>query len=228
VEQRFGDVLERHLQPLARQSRVYSLGIVGANLQGYIQQLQDVPRNRRAKRVIVVFCVNDMPPRSNLQDTLQHMAFNVGRGSVTLRMVVDSVRIWVTPNEEEYNRVMLSHFDETDKTFSARWSQLKSQLGELFQVAEDRSRERPALVLLPGWQAFEGPLRRVGRVAEGVGFQVVETMPAFRDDGRGHDAYRAAPNDPHFNERGNKIIAEVLLRVITDTLRPCERLSANC
>jgi hypothetical protein len=169
-----------------------------------------------------------MPPRSNLQDTLQQLAFNVGRGSVTLRILVDLGRIWVTPKEEDYNRLLLSHFDESDETFSARWTQLGKELEELFGLAKGRSQDRPALVLLPGWQTFDGPLRRVGRVAERLGFQVVETMPAFRADGRGPGGYRAAPNDPHFNKRGNEIVAEVLFRLLANRLWSCERLDTSC
>ena len=232
LEQRFGDILERRLQASAGQPRVYSLGVIGANLIDYIRQVQDIPSTRRAKHVIVFFYANDMPPRSNLQDTMQQLAVNLGRGSVILRMLIDVVRIGVTPNVETYATLSLSHFDEKDKTFPTRWLLLKEELAELFQLAKGRSQQTPALVLLPmliDFQkgVFDEPMRRVGQLAERIGFRVVDTVPAFRADGLEAEAYRVAPNDLHLNERGNRIVAELLDRLVTNTLAPCEKLTKS-
>ena len=65
--------------------------------------------------------------------------------------------------------------------------------------------------------AFDGPMQRVNNLATRVGFELVDTMPAFRADGEKAERYRAAPNDLHLNEHGNRIVAEVLFRAITDT-----------
>jgi hypothetical protein len=219
-EHRFGEVLERRLKTTDSQPRVFSLGLLGANVQGYIQQLQGIPASARGRQVIVFFYANDMPPRSNLQDTLQQLAVNLGRGSVTMRMLVDLTRIAVTPNPDKYASLLLSHFDEKDRTFPVRWLQLERELDDLFQLAKSRSHDQPALVLLPiltDFQkaAFDEPLHRVGQVAERIGFRVIDTMPAFRADGHAANAYRATPNDLHLNERGNWIVADVLVRLVT-------------
>src|SRR5215467_6923050 len=42
TDQRFGDILERRLDAGGKRSRVYSLGISGADVKGYIQQIQDL------------------------------------------------------------------------------------------------------------------------------------------------------------------------------------------
>jgi lysophospholipase L1-like esterase len=225
LEQRFGDVLEQRLQAGVSQPRVYSLGVIGEDVAGYIRQIQDVPSGIRAKQVFICFYANDMPPRSNLQDSLQQIAVAVGRGSITMRMVADLARIAVTPNAENYAALMLSHFDERDKTFPIRWHQLEGELSELFQLAKERSHERPSLVLLPVLSdfqkaAFEEPLRRVGQLAERIGFRVIDTMPAFRADGHAAKDYRASPNDLHLNERGNRIVAELLFGVVAQPPAP--------
>src|SRR5262249_1783010 len=95
LEQRFGDVLERRLQAGGSRARVYSLGVVGANVGGYIRQIQDIPATARAKHVIICFYANDMIPRSTLQNSLEQVSVAVGRGSIALRMVADLVRIAV-------------------------------------------------------------------------------------------------------------------------------------
>jgi hypothetical protein len=120
---------------------------------------------------------------------------------------------------------VLSDFDESDSTYFLRWHQLETQLDELFQLAQERSHERPSLILLPVLTdfhkgAFDEPLRRVGQLAEDVGFRVVNTMPAFLADGAAAEHYRAAPNDLHLNPLGNKIVADVLFRLVTETSTP--------
>ena len=93
---------------------------------------------------------------------------------------------------------------------------------EFFQLATARSYKRPMIMILPMLvdfesAAFDGPMRRVSNLAARVGFEVVDTMPAFRADGEKADRYRAAPEDLHLNEHGNKIVAEALSRAIANT-----------
>jgi lysophospholipase L1-like esterase len=232
LEERVGDVLERRLRASAAQTRVYSLGVIGANLADYIRQIRDLPFEVRAKQVIILFYANDMPPRANLQDTLQQLAVNLGRASITLRMLVDLARIGVTSNVEEYAALLRSHFDEKNATFAARWRQLDQELTEIFELAKSRSQEVPALGLLPvlvDFQkgSFDQPMRRVGELAKRIGFRVVDTMPDFRRDGLKAEAYRVAPNDLHLNERGNRIVANVIYKIVSDTLAECEKLNGS-
>jgi hypothetical protein len=222
ADQRFGDMLERRLDAEGKGPRVYSLGIKGADVTGYIQQIQDLPATSKVEQVVLCFYANDMPPRVNLQDTLQQVAARIGRGSVTLRMVVDLFQLLVTPSAEVYAKLLLTHYAEDDGTFDFRWEQLEREFREFFQLAAARSYKRPMIMILPMLvnferAAFDGPMRRVSNLATRVGFKVVDTMPAFRAEGEKAEHYRAAPNDLHLNEHGNRIVAEVLFGAIADT-----------
>jgi hypothetical protein len=222
VDQRFGDVLEHLLNAEGKRSRVYSLGITGADVKGYIQQIQDLPTTSKVKQIVLCFYANDMPPRVNLQDTLQQVAASIGRESVTLNMVVDLFQFLVTPSAEAYANLLLAHYVEDDGTFDFRWGQLEREFKEFFQLAAARSYNQPVIMMLPmlvdfDKAAFDGPMRRVGNLAAHVGFEVLDTMPAFRANGKKAERYRAAPNDLHLNEHGNRIVADVLFRAIADT-----------
>ena len=223
ADQRFGDILERHLDAEGKGPRVYSLGIIGANVRGYIQQIQDLPATSKVKQIVLCFYVDDMPPRVNLQNTVQQVAASIGRGSVTLRMVVDlSQFLLMRPSAEVYAKLLLTHYAEDDGTFDFRWKQLEREFREFFQLASARSTKRPMIMILPilvdfEAAAFDGPMRRVSNLAARVGFEVVDTMPDFRADGEKAERYRAAPNDLHLNEHGNRIVAQALFRAIADT-----------
>ncbi len=221
ADQRFGDILERRLDAEGKGSKVYSLGIIGADVKGYIRQIQDLPATSKVKQVVLCFYANDMPPRVNLQDTLQQVATSIGRGSVTLRMVVDYIRFLVTPSADVYANLLLTHYVEDDATFDFRWKQLEQEFREFLQLAAARSSQRPMVLIMPMLvdfkkAAFDGPMRRVSNLATRVGFRVVDTMPAFRTDGEKAERYRAAPNDLHLNEHGNAIVAEVLFRALAN------------
>jgi hypothetical protein len=171
---------------------------------------------------VLCFYGNDMPPRVNLQDTLQQVATNIGRTSVSLRMVVDLFQLWATPTAEAYANLLLTHFVEDDGTFAFRWKQLERELREFLQLAAARSYNQPMIMMLPmlvdfDRAAFDEPMRRVSNLARRVGFEVVDTMPAFRANGEKAERYRAVPNDLHLNEHGNRIVADVLFRAIADT-----------
>src|SRR5262249_45483612 len=128
ADQRFGDILERHLDAGGEGPRVYSLGIIGANVRGYIQQIQDLPATSKVKQIVLCFYADDMPPRVNLQNTLQQIAASIGRGSVTLRMVVDISQFLVMrPSAEVYAKLLLTHYAEDDGTFDVRWKQLEKE-----------------------------------------------------------------------------------------------------
>jgi hypothetical protein len=222
ADQRFGAVLEHLLEAEGKGSRVYSLGIRGANVRGYIQQVQDLPATSKVKQIVLCFYANDMPPRANLHDALQGVAVSVGRGSATLRMLIHQVQFSLRPSAEAYSQLLLTHYAENDRTFEDRWEQLEREFEEFFQLAMERSYKRPMLMILPVLvnfesSAFDDPMRRVSKLAARVGFEVVDTMPVFRADGEKAERYRAAPEDLHLNEHGNRIVAEVLFRAIADT-----------
>src|SRR5262245_51161182 len=188
ADQRFGDILEHRLDAEGKRSRVYSLGINGADVKDYSQQIQDLPRTSKAKQIVLCFYANDMPPRVNLHGTLRQVAANIGRASVSLRVVVDLFQLAETPTAEAYAKLLLTNYVESDGTFDSRWKQLEREFREFFQLAAARSYNQPMIMMLPmlvdfDRGAFDEPMWRVSNLARHVGFEVVDTIPAFRADG---------------------------------------------
>ena len=140
---------------------------------------------------------------------------------------MDLFQFLLTPNPEEYAELLLTHFAEEDPTFDFRWGQLEQEFKEFFQIAVARSYNQPMILILPMLvnferAAFDDPMRRVSNLAAHVGFKVVDTMPAFRADGKKAALYRANPNDLHLNEHGNGIVAKVLFKAIANTVSPAQ------
>jgi hypothetical protein len=138
ADQRFGDILEGRLDAEGKGPRVYSLGITSADVKGYIQQIKDLPATSKVKQVVLCFVANDMPPRVNLQDTLQQVAASIGRGSVTLGMAVNLFQFSMLPTAEMYAELLLTHYVEDDATFDLRWKELEREFREFFQLAAAR------------------------------------------------------------------------------------------
>ncbi|MFN0218247.1 MAG: SGNH/GDSL hydrolase family protein [Hyphomicrobium sp.] len=219
VEQRFGNLLERKFGS-GQGPRVYSLGVVGVGVGEYNRQLLDVPAAKRVRNVIVFFYANDMPPRASLRQSIEKVSVVIGQRSLTGRALLDLVRFMITPSADAYAQEVLEGFVRDDATFAFRWSLLEDSLKTLHQRATERSRERPILVILPmlvdfGAGAFDEPHRRVAELAERIGFRALDVTPAFRSLGQNAEHFRAAKNDLHLNERGNAIVADVLMTLVT-------------
>ena len=214
IEQRFGDVLERKLGG----PHVYSLGIKGADLDNYNRQILDIPAGKRARQVIVFFYDNDMPARATLRFSLEKISVIAGQRSITGRVLIDLVRFGATPTAEVYAQELLDSFAKRDTTFEFRWRMLESGLKALYQRATERSLERPTLVILPMLvdfaTSFDEPHRRVSELAEQIGFRALDATPSFLSVDQKLEHFRAASNDLHLNERGNAIIADVLMGII--------------
>ena len=214
IEQRFGDVLERKLGG----PHVYSLGIKGADLGNYNRQILDIPAGKRARQVIVFFYDNDMPARATLRFSLEKISVIAGQRSITGRVLIDLVRFTVTPTAELYAQEALDSFAKRDTTFEFRWRMLESGLKALYQRATERSLERPTLVILPMLvdfaTSFDEPHRRVSELAEQIGFRALDATPSFLSVDQKLEHFRAGSNDLHLNERGNAIIADILMGII--------------
>jgi lysophospholipase L1-like esterase len=214
IEQRFGDVLERKLGG----PHVYSLGIKGADLDNYNRQILDIPAGKRARQVIVFFYDNDMPARATLRFSLEKISAIAGQRSITGRVLIDLVRFTVTPTAELYAQELLDSFAKGDKTFEFRWRMFESGLKALYQRATERSLERPTLVILPMLvdfaTSFDEPHRRVSELAEQIGFRALDATPSFLSVDQKLEHFRAGSNDLHLNERGNAIIADILMGII--------------
>lgn len=216
VDKRFGDVLERKL---AGSARVYSLGQVGANLKSYMGYLRDIPPKPGARRIVVAFFMNDMPPSDRLDRYMEWLAASAGKSSISARLALDLLRLSFAPDLDGYIRQLLEDFDEGRPDYPARWRLLTEQFAELHRLAAERSAEKPVLLLLPAladfgrerWLAIHERLRRAG---ENAGFQVLDLLPDMEVGRPGARLLRAAPNDMHFNERANEIAAERLFELL--------------
>ena len=63
LQETFGKVLEANLRRNNLPGRVFLLGEIGIGPKRYIEIAKGIPRNRRAKRILVAFYHNDMPER---------------------------------------------------------------------------------------------------------------------------------------------------------------------
>jgi len=216
VEKRFGNVLERKLGG----AHVYSLGQVGANLKSYTGYVRDVPARPGARRVVIAFFMNDMPPTDRLDRYMEWLATSAGKTSISARLALDLLRLSFAPDVDGYVRQLLEDFDDSRPDFPARWQLLTDQLAELHRLAVERSPETPVLLLLPAlsdfgrerWQAIH---QRLARTGESVGFQVLDLFGDLEVGRPQALALRAAPNDLHFNERANEIVAQRLFELLS-------------
>src|SRR5262249_31659976 len=119
------------------------------------------------------------------------------------------------PDVETYHQYLVDCYDPQDSTFCARWSRLEEFVVRFRDLARERSRGKPLFLILPLMVDFHAyPLtaahRDLAHLAERQGYEVLDLLPLFRTalgDGR---AYRAAPNDNHFDARGHALVARVL------------------
>ena len=214
---RFGDRLEAAYRAAGIYRPVYSLGLVGAGLSGYLQSLAQIPARTRSGRIVLAYYMNDMPPRSLLAQRIRDQVFPaLGVGAPTLRVVSDVIGKAMTPTLDRYHESVITDYDEGDTSFRDRIAVLEADVAKFRQLARVRSDKPPLLLILPIMVDFERyPLesagrRRVKELGERFGYQVVDLLPAFRDrlrDGRKH---LAAANDDHFDAESHAIVAQVL------------------
>lgn len=207
--------------------KVFSLGQIGTGPAQYLKSISDIPLPCRSRRVIVCYYHNDMPAPERLEHRLQSLGSSVGRGVPTFRFVGDMLAKKLTPTPHDYLRQLVENYSPTQRSHAERWALLRHQLELCFAAAQRRSIERPGLLILPGlldFQAhpFAAAHRDVGTLATGIGFEVFDSLVAFQNAGIPAGDLWAAPDDPHFNERGHQITAEFLsgrLRPGTESLK---------
>jgi lysophospholipase L1-like esterase len=212
ADQTFGARLEWRLKDKGRAVPVYSLGVVGAGLRSYGQILDEIPAGRRVDRVALVYYVNDMPSKPRVADTVRNQMITLGVGAPTLRLVGDLIGRSMTPTLEQFNARLVEDYDTSSPTFAGRWSALRSQLEAFQATAVQRSRRAPLLVILPLMVDFDRyPLTEahanLASLGAELGFQVVDMLPAFRDELRDGREFLVAADDNHFDARAHDVVA---------------------
>jgi hypothetical protein len=212
----FGAVVERKLEG---HRRVYMLGQIGTGLTRYAQSIEGIPPGCKAKRVVVCFYHNDFPAPERVVDRIQMFGVAIGRGVPSLRFAGDMVAKIATPTPDAYLQRLATNYSPLNIGHEQRLTQLRAELQWCYNAALVHSIERPGLMILPGLLDFNdnrfGPGHElVDRVASDVGFEVYDSLQAFRQHGIPAIDLWADSNDCHFNEEGHKIAAAFLLSVL--------------
>ena len=177
----------RKLRQADPKANVYSLGIIGVGLKDYVKSVKDVPQGSRARRLIVAFYQNDMPPMDTLDGWMERLSLAVGRSSVSARLLLDMVRLSFAPNVDQYAKALLDNYEEDGIDFPARWQTLVAYFKSLYELSAGRSVGKPILVVIPALSGSDrekwlSAHRRVARAAADAGFERVG--PVFRLQGR--------------------------------------------
>ena len=215
VESRFGDLLQGAYRAAGTPRPVYSLGLIGAGLSGYLRALALVPARSRSGRIVLAYYMNDIPPRALFAQRIRDHFTALGVGAPTLRVVGDTVGRAMTPTVDSYHESVVGDYDERDPSFRGRVALLEADVAKFRELASARSDRAPVLLIIPIMVNFERyPLeeghRRVRELGKRLGYQVVDLLPVFREklrDGRDH---WAAANDNHFDAESHAIVAQIL------------------
>ncbi|MDP1964400.1 MAG: hypothetical protein Q8K93_19630 [Reyranella sp.] len=223
IEQRFGDVLQAKLRQAEPDAHVYSLGIIGVGLKDYVKSVRDIPPGRRAGRLIVAFYQNDMPPIDTVDGWMERLSLAVGRSSVSVRLLLDALRLSFAPKVDQYAQALLDNYEEDGIDFPARWQTLVAYFRSLYELSAGRSVGKPVLVIIPALagsdrEKWASAHRRVARAAADAGFEVLDLFSDFKVGTPETLRYRLAPNDLHFDVEGNKLVADRLFDLLKGRL----------
>lgn len=221
IDQRFGDVLQAKRRQTDPQMTVYSLGIIGVGLRDYTKSVKEVPLHTPVRRMIVAYYQNDMPQMDTFDGWMQKLSLAVGKTSVSARLLLDAVRVSFAPNVDQYLKLLIDNYEEKGTDFPVRWRRLLDDFRLLFELASERSLEKPILVIIPAlstvdrekWAAIH---QRLAHAAKDTGFEVVDLFADFRVGTPDALRYRLTINDLHFNVDGNRIVATRLNQTLDE------------
>lgn len=221
INQRVGDVLEAQLQRQDPKAKVYSLGVVGWGLKDYANAIREIPSGTRVRSLIISFYQNDMLGLQSAAGWLDPLSEDMGRSSISARLLLDFARVSFAPTLEGYMQSILSDYDEAGPGFATRWKALVDALHVLHALAVPRSLECPLLVIVPMLSTTDGEKwlsahRRVAAAARAAGFEVLDLYDDFKTGTPQALGYRAAANDTHLGVEGNRMFADKLLRALGD------------
>jgi hypothetical protein len=219
--ERFGNVLQDlySFEREGRPVRVYSLGVRGAGPERDLESLGRVPEGRRAGTVILSFYPNDLEPRprarSKVLALLERVTWTLGRSSLTFRGLHDILGRIESPSLDRYHQSVIDDYRPDDPTFATRWADLAASLDRFAKLARPRSSSRPLLLIIPLMVDFrsyplEGAHEALGKTAEGLGYDVLDLLPAFRAELGDGSKHRVHPGDNHFDARVHRLVAALI------------------
>jgi hypothetical protein len=219
--ERFGNVLQDLYEREGRRVRVYSLGVRGAGPERDLESLARVPADRRAGTVILSFYPNDLEPRpkrrSKALALLERATWALGRSSLAFRGLHDILGRIESPSLDRYHQSVVDDYGRADPTFATRWADLTADLDRFATLAKPRSSTRPLLLIIPLMVDFRAyPLETAHEAlratAEGLGYDVLDLLPAFRSELGDGSKFRVHPRDNHFDARVHALVAALIKR----------------
>lgn len=200
-------------------TRVHNVGLIGVGLPEYIAVLRQIPAKDTA---IVCYYMNDVPARETTLTRVRQALVATGRTSFLARLASDLVGVSAFPDAAEYERAVIADYDKRDGTFATRWKLVESLIREAGAEASRNARRRPIFVILPVMVEFATyPLREahaeLAAAATASGFEVVDMLPVFTQAFPNGAAYKAGPNDNHFNAEVHAKVADVLRAALART-----------
>ena len=229
--ERFGNVLEDLYRSEGRSVHVYSLGVRGAGWSVTSSRSPACRRDRRAGTVILSFYPNDLEPRpkhrSRALGLLERATLTLGRSSLAFRGLHDILGRIESPNLDRYHQSVVDDYRRDDPTFATRWAELTAALDRFAKLARPRSSSRPLLLIIPlmvDFRAYplEGAHEELRKTAEGLGYDVLDLLPAFRDELGDGSKYRVHPGDNHFDARVHALVAALIKRRLDTRTRTQE------
>lgn len=214
--ERFGAVLDPLWRAAHGGGRVVNLGIPGAGLPDYVRYAQSLPLDRKAGRLVLAYCHNDMPAPASAP---RRLLAALGRASLSFELLSEAQDDLFHAGVARYERDLAESYDPRGPDFQARWRELQEGLDRFAAVARTRSLETPVFLILPvlsGWSPyrFEEADDRLRQAAEGAGFLVYDPAAEFRVRVPQPDRGRASPNDVHYNPELHAFLAGGIARFL--------------
>lgn len=210
-EQRFGDALQKMISP----TKVYSLGVPGASVKQYYQFLLDVPEKQRFHRVILSYYHNDMPGIQKFTTKLVHFSESISRSVPSMHFFQPLLHKMITPDVESYHDTLVQNYTTTHPSYPKRWKILQQSTQQCYNLIKKHTNSKPIFMIIPLMENYtdyrlQNAHKKLAKMAEDIGFQVLDLYPHFANKLQNGTSYRCKPNDSHFNANVHQLVAQIL------------------
>jgi hypothetical protein len=216
-QDRFCSKTETYWRELGRLSKVYCLGRVGAGLEEYERILQTIPKSVNARNVYVFYYHNDFPPEANAWRSLDIFFEILSASSKSFILVKDLFVRFTDPDVHEHHGFLVGNYDQAGQNFDLRWRLFEARLANIYDLARNIALGEVYFVILPLAVNFRPYAlsevdERIGSAADALGYKALNPISFLVERGIVEgDAYRAGPNDNHYNPDLNDQIARYLV-----------------
>ncbi len=220
---------------LGSDGRVYrNLGAPGySSLQEYLLLRERLDRGERPDAVLLMFCHNDAGENVDVRRTRPYVVVENGRARIENEQVEQqfgrTIEGWLVNNSMVYNYLhfYVSAARRTDQPAVVPASGAAPALPARFEDDEqvalefvyERLRDLCGEHSLPLWIAAPYGGQRAAQACETLGIPFIDLVPYFERPKLASSEPTQFDRDPHWNELGNRIVADALLseiQAITD------------